>query len=245
MDERLKLLPTVAVCSALLFLLKGISLWTGVETALLAPTPAVAGESKADKGNADQKDDAHETHGEEHSEGAEDHGDAADHSEAAPDSAKARPKSRAEAAAEFYDEPFMSKSEIRVLQSLSDRREQIDARERELATREKLLEAAEKKVEARIAELKTIEASIEQMLEIRDEKEEEQIRSLVKVYENMKAKDAARIFESLDETILIAVMGRMREAKMADILAKMKPSAAQNLTVRLATQTRPDAGQPE
>ena len=235
MDDRLKLLPTVIVCSALLLLLKGVSLWTGVEAVLLAPTPAIAGE-KAKDSHGDKEAPAEGAGHTEDSHAAE---TSAKDGHAKPAGGSRTASKRQRAADDYYDEPFMSKSEIRVLQSLAERREQIDARERELKTREKLLEAAEKKVDARITELKVIEANIEKMLEIRDEKEEEQIRSLVKVYENMKAKDAARIFESLDEDILIAVMGRMREAKMADIMAKMKPSAAQMLTVRLATQARP------
>jgi len=60
------------------------------------------------------------------------------------------------------------------------------------------------------------------------------MKSLVKVYESMKPKDAARIFERLEMDILIDVTVRMKEVKMAAVLAKMESEKARELTVRLA-----------
>ena len=72
------------------------------------------------------------------------------------------------------------------------------------------------------------------MIEQRDEKQEAQLRSLVKIYENMKPKEAARIFEGLDMTILLEVIDRMKERKSAPILARMDPDKAKEVTVELA-----------
>ena len=60
--------------------------------------------------------------------------------------------------------------------------------------------------------------------------------SLVKVYENMKAKDAAQIFNTLDMDILIEVMGRMSERKLSPVLAEMDPDRARSVTIFLAEQ---------
>ncbi len=54
------------------------------------------------------------------------------------------------------------------------------------------------------------------------------------MYENMKAKDAARIFERLDMKILVEVATQIKPAKMSEILAQMTPEAAERLTVELA-----------
>ncbi len=125
-------------------------------------------------------------------------------------------------------------AEREVLESLLARRKQLEAREREVQLREKLLEAAEKRVEERISELKTIEESIEQSFGKQEEERKAQLQNLVSMYENMKPKEAARIFDRLDMTVLLDVVQQMKTRKMAPILAKMESSVAQRLTVELA-----------
>ena len=132
-------------------------------------------------------------------------------------------------------DPFsLTDSEIEILQKLSARREELERRSLELEQREVLLTAAEAKIEERIQELKTLQANIEGMIEQRDEKQEAQLRSLVKIYESMKPKEAARIFEELDMAVLLEVIDRMKERKSAPILAKMNPDKAKEVTVELA-----------
>ncbi len=65
-------------------------------------------------------------------------------------------------------------------------------------------------------------------------KEDEKIKSLVKVYEAMKPLEAAKIFEKLDMPILLSVASNMKEAKLAMIIAKMDPSSAKDLTMELS-----------
>jgi flagellar motility protein MotE (MotC chaperone) len=129
-----------------------------------------------------------------------------------------------------------TQGELDVLKTLAGRRDQMEAREQELVLRENLLTAAEKKVDQRIAELKKIEERIQTVVSKQETAEEDNLKSLVKVYENMKPKDAARIFENLDGTVLLGVVERMKEAKLALVLALMNPDRAQKLTVELATR---------
>lgn len=132
-------------------------------------------------------------------------------------------------------------AELEVLQSLAARRDQLDQRAAEMDMREKLLRAAEDRVAGKINELKKIEGSIKALIEQQDAKKEEELRSLVKVYEAMKPKEAAAIFNALDMPVLIAMISRMKEAKIAPILAIMDAKKANDLTVNLATRkTLPD-----
>jgi flagellar motility protein MotE (MotC chaperone) len=134
-------------------------------------------------------------------------------------------------------------AEIEVLENLTRRREELERRSQALAMREKLLAATEKSIDAKINELKKLEARISAMVKQHDKEAESQLKSLVKVYESMKPKDAARIFEQLDMDILLDVTARMREAKMAPVLAAMKSEKAKALTVQLATRRRlPETG---
>ena len=129
-----------------------------------------------------------------------------------------------------------TKGEAEVLQNLSQRRNELDARERDLALREQLMSATEKQVGERLGELKALESKLDAMLAQRDAAEEAQIASLVKTYENMKPTDAAKIFNKLDRSVLLSVAQRMKPAKIAVVMAAMDPPRAQELTVMLATR---------
>jgi flagellar motility protein MotE (MotC chaperone) len=61
-------------------------------------------------------------------------------------------------------------------------------------------------------------------------------KGLVTMYENMKAKDAAKIFDRLDLKILVDMATQINPRRMSDILAQMAPQAAERLTVELANR---------
>ena len=60
------------------------------------------------------------------------------------------------------------------------------------------------------------------------------IEGLVKIYENMKPKNAARIFEELDMDTLLMVTESMGARRLAPIMAKMNPARATEITVELS-----------
>lgn len=132
------------------------------------------------------------------------------------------------------DASDFTRSELEILQRLATRREQLKARARKLALRENLLKAAEQQIEEKIAELKKIEATIRDLLKKHDEEQETKLRRIVKVYENMKPKQAAPIFNELNMELLLDVAERMREAKIAPILALMKTEKARDVSTLLA-----------
>jgi flagellar motility protein MotE (MotC chaperone) len=146
-----------------------------------------------------------------------------------------RPSSSIQSLAD-KDPTTFTRAEIDLLANLAQRRDQIEQRAREIDLRESLLAAAEKRLDERIAEIKKLEASVKQIVQQYDKQEEQNLQGLVKVYENMKPKDAARIFEKLEPNVLLGVVERMKEAKLAALLAEMNPATAQDLTVRLATR---------
>jgi flagellar motility protein MotE (MotC chaperone) len=134
-----------------------------------------------------------------------------------------------------------SSGERAILESLHDRRQQLDARNRELDMRESLLKAAEKRVEAKVSELKGMESRVKTEMGDRDQAESKRLKGLITMYENMKPKDAARIFDRLDMKILVKVSTRINPRNMSSILAEMTPEAAERLTVELASHA---SGQP-
>jgi flagellar motility protein MotE (MotC chaperone) len=137
-----------------------------------------------------------------------------------------------------FDPMLLNRAEIELLQSLNARRKEIEKREREFELREKTLAAAESSLVGKIDELKSLKSKVESLLTQHDEEQEGRLRSLVKIYESMKPKNAARILASLDGEILLDVIERMRETKTAPILALLSPDQAQRLTVSLAVRNR-------
>lgn len=132
------------------------------------------------------------------------------------------------------DPVTMSQSEIDILQALGERRKQLDERERAIEQREALMKAAEQRITEKVNELKAVQAKLEVVVKKTETEKDDQYKRLVKVYENMKPKEAARIFEQLDDNVLIEVAERMKEAKLAPVLASMEPKRATVVTVELA-----------
>lgn len=127
-------------------------------------------------------------------------------------------------------------SESELLGRLGERRDSLDAREKELEMRMALVEAAEKRLDERTATLKAIEAKINALVDEKKAAENEQFASIVAMYETMKAKEAATIFNQLDMPVLMRVARAMNPRKMAPVLARMDPMKAKSLTAGLATQ---------
>lgn len=136
------------------------------------------------------------------------------------------------------DLSVMSESEVALLQRLAERRETLDQRDRQLETRENLLTAAEKRVAERIVKLTEIETNVSKLIDQFDAQEEARIKKLVQVYQSMKPKDAAAIFNQLDMDVLQKVAKRMDEAKFAEVLGNMTADAAKKLTVEMAKQKK-------
>ena len=132
------------------------------------------------------------------------------------------------------DPTLFTQSEIDLLQELSDRREQIERMSKQITLREGLLRAAEKRIGKRVAELKQLEKTIQALIKTHDEQQESKMASLVKIYEAMKPKDAARIFEQLDLDTLLIVAERMKERRLAPVMAQMNPEKAKDVTVQLS-----------
>jgi flagellar motility protein MotE (MotC chaperone) len=134
-----------------------------------------------------------------------------------------------------------SPGERAVLERLQDRRQELDSRSRDLEMRENLLKATEKRLDAKVGELKDVEGRITSATGARDKAEADRFKSIVVMYENMKPKDAARIFDRLDIKILVEVATLMKPAKMSEILAAMTSESAERLTVELASRANASA----
>jgi flagellar motility protein MotE (MotC chaperone) len=121
-----------------------------------------------------------------------------------------------------------------VLLDLRQRRQALDSREAGLTARESLLAATEQKLSGRVAELQALQKKLEALEAARQEREDTSWQRMVKLYETMKPRDAATIFNELDMPVLLQVVDRMKEAKAAPVLAAMQPDKAREVTAQIA-----------
>ncbi len=213
----LRLLPVLIVTAVIGLTARVGDLWEGIGSLALAQTAslgeAAAGEATPKAGTAAQ--------------GAQ---QGVDHA-----ADPTRPEAESRRTLDLPADPLsLSDEEIDLLQSLAERRRELDLWARQIDRREALLKAAEERIEQKTADLKAVQKSIEELLLKQEEQAEDQYKSLVKIYESMKPKDAARIFDELDMVVLLPVVERMKERKTAPILAEMNPAKAKAITTQLA-----------
>lgn len=144
--------------------------------------------------------------------------------------------------ATLADMAGLSAEEVQVLQALSARREALDARGEALGTQDALMLAAEQRLNERLAELRQLETTVQDLLGQLDEAQEQRLASLVDVYQRMRAKDAATVFDGLEDDVLIQVASRMRQTNLAEVMGRMEPERARRLTEMLADRARPPTG---
>ncbi|WP_409018956.1 MotE family protein [Brevundimonas vesicularis] len=128
----------------------------------------------------------------------------------------------------------ISPAELRIIQSLSKRRDQLDARDADFATTLPLMMAAEQKLDVKLTALNALKAEIEGLVGQVDEKQKAEQDRLVAVYSAMRPKEAAAVFNTLSDEVRLPVAAAMRPRTLAAVMAQMPPAEARDLTEKLA-----------
>ncbi|MDP1875335.1 MotE family protein [Phenylobacterium sp.] len=179
------------------------------------------------------------------SDGAGKAGEAAGAAEAAPTgeatnaAASTLPKpvaACAPTAAELAREAGLSPAELQVLQSLGERRGQLDAREQSMETQLALMAAAEAKLDAKVKALSGLKTDIESLMGEAEVRENTEVARMVKVFEGMKPKDSAARMTVLDDSVRLPIAAAMKERALSAMLAAMPPAEAKRLTESLASR---------
>lgn len=227
---RFRVLPITIFVAVLLFSVKIGDLWTGApgpkQTLQIADSLAQDADPEAeDVAESDEATDDEEAEGDEEAAETEAEEDLLDFDALAEENPL------------IDATPELTQAEIDVLQTLRERRQALDAREAEIDLRESMLKAAEMNLESRIEEWKRLQEGVEQLLARYEEAQNDELQTLATYYEKMKPKDAARVFNTLDLPYLIEIVGRMKEAKVAEVIGKMETEKAKILTMELARRS--------
>lgn len=132
----------------------------------------------------------------------------------------------------------LSTEELDHLTKLNDRKKELDAREEELNRQEAELQAQKSELDKRLKELEEMRGKISSMLEERVKADDQKIDTLVQMYSNMKPPQAAKIFETMDEDLVVEILGRMKKKNAADIMNLLKPEKAQIISEKYAGYKR-------
>lgn len=242
---RFRLLNLLMVASLLMLGLKVAdivdrrqSLWEGLvsESAVARSAPKEEEKEKPSSDEHEKKEDDHDnkdSEGEATSEGEE----AASEEDASEDAADTL---------HMDDENNFTQIELDILQRLGERRSKLEEWQKDLEVKENVLNITQTKIDQKIKELRELKTNVEAILQEYHKKEDEKTLTLVKIYENMKPKAAAKIFTELDIVTLLQVVEKMKEKTVAAILAEMDPKLAKDLTETFAAYGRlPDSGNEE
>ncbi len=118
--------------------------------------------------------------------------------------------------------------------AILEREASLDAFEQTLMDREQVLRVAKLRIEDQLAALEDAETRLAETLAIADSATERDLDRLTSVYENMKSKEAAAIFETMDVTFAAGFLSRMRPDAAAGILSSVDKSVAYAISVVMA-----------
>ena len=234
MARSTRILALVSIAALGLFGLKSLAITSDVLSFLDPATPAWASGAKKEK-KAKKKKGGHEkpAKAETKADPAPEHNGPANTENTK--TAEAAPACEGPSMAE---QAGLSEQELNVYLTLGERNRLLNKREREIATREGILKVSQQQIDERIANLQVLKADINDLLGKLDEQEEAQLQTLIKLYDTMKPKAAAKIFNGLDKDVLLRVASRIKSDNLAKIMAAMPPGKAADLTVALAASVK-------
>ncbi|MDJ1304992.1 MAG: hypothetical protein MRQ09_01980 [Candidatus Midichloria sp.] len=137
-----------------------------------------------------------------------------------------------------YIKREFSPTEVDILKSLKQRREELENREQELLFKENTIQLTKNQISERLSTLQLLKDELQVIIKQYDTKEGEKNAKLVRIYESMKPKEAARIFEEMQLNVLLEIVEKMRETRLAPILASMEPFKAKEITVALVNRRK-------
>jgi flagellar motility protein MotE (MotC chaperone) len=127
----------------------------------------------------------------------------------------------------------------RLLRAIAERGRQLDAWSSDLADRARMFEVIEARAREQVQALRAEREALETTLARVDREAEAEIARLVEIYENMKPKEAARIFEAMPAAVAAGFVRRMAEKKAALVMGNLTAEHAYAITLALASSGDP------
>lgn len=127
----------------------------------------------------------------------------------------------------------LSQGVDRLLADVYKRQKTLTKAEREVESREAGVAELERLIEEKIASLEAGRLEIEERIASWESKDGDRIQKLAKVYTAMPPASAARLLETLELDLAVAVLGRIKGKNSAQLLAVMEPKRALLMSQRM------------
>ena len=122
---------------------------------------------------------------------------------------------------------------------LAERKKALDLREEDLNKLAAEIEKQKLEIEEKIKKINETRTKISSVLEEKIKADDVKVETLVQMYSNMKPPQVAKVFETLDEDLVIEILSRMKKKVAGDILNLVKPEKAQIFAERFAGYRSP------
>ena len=122
---------------------------------------------------------------------------------------------------------------------LAERKKALDLREEDLNKMAAEIEKQKFEIEEKVKKIEETRLKISSVLEEKIKTDDAKIDTLVQMYSNMKPQQVAKVFETLDEDLVIDILSRMKKKVAGDILNLVKPEKAQIFAERFAGYRTP------
>jgi flagellar motility protein MotE (MotC chaperone) len=131
----------------------------------------------------------------------------------------------------------VSQEEAEVLLNLRSIKENLDLRSKALDERQGSIEKAEEGMAARIKELESLVAKMQDQLLQEQSFKSKKIKKLAAVYSSMKPEKAAPVLSRMDIGTVVKMFARMDDKKVGKILSFLPPEKAVSITQALTRQS--------
>ncbi|HEY9039545.1 MAG TPA: hypothetical protein VIN05_11475 [Roseovarius sp.] len=121
-----------------------------------------------------------------------------------------------------------------MLKGFQRREARLKEQEEVLLDRQQALKLADRQIDSKLARLEAAEQKLRRTIVMADTAAESDVGRLIKVYETMKSKQAAALFEEMSPDFAAGFLARMRPEAAAGIMAGLSPQAAHTISVVLA-----------
>ncbi len=121
-----------------------------------------------------------------------------------------------------------------LLTELLRREKTLNQRESTILDRERALDIADQAIETRLTMLEDAENALRETVAIAEKAAENDLTQLTDVYQSMKPKDAAALFETMDAVFAAGFLSRMPPEAAAEVMAGLSPEAAYSISVIMA-----------
>ena len=128
----------------------------------------------------------------------------------------------------------VSPETLRLLEMIERKNQELKKREKELLLKEKNLQLLEKKVLSDLQKIEEALARSEEMVGIKKDLIEKNVKGLVKAYSNMKPVQAAALLEDMDQGIAIIIISRMKSRVAGKVLGAMNTKVAKGISEKIA-----------